>query len=570
MAVYIIIALLAYGLLIAIFSNIAKKRSQETTTDFFVAGRSGSALTILGTTALSIWSALAFYGYGAGIYRAGLGYFSGVAGACVVGFYAPTIMYRLWLLGKQYGYITPSDFMARRYYSQFYGWVVALICVIFVIPYIALQIIGVSNGIFIISEKTIPFWVSVAFLTVYIIGHVFEGGSKSILFSDTIAGFVGIGILVISVISMIVNILPGGLPQAAQTVLQNKPELLVHSGAYTSWISDLGLSISAGMSIIAWPHIFVRSYMAKSDYVFKVMALVFPVLELFTFFWFFVEGAYLGPVAFPGLSGKAADDLIPMMALQYTPPIIAVLLVIGVFAFGMSTADSQLLVSSSIIQKDIYESYLSKGKKVDEKQKIKFGKVVLIIMMAIVLLVVKYRPAVLVDYAYKFSAPGFAQLMPAQIGGLYWRRATKEGAISGTLLGIAAVIITLFFYNPVPIVHPILWGLLVNIIAYVLVSFVTPPPPAEIVQEIHGYLDGIFATRNNATSNILLVLIALVIIQGNIIPPYLPNPILFGWMPFQFFNWVLYAIELSILCYFYAKIQIGEGISHNKNQSIVS
>ena len=556
MTIAILSALILYGVLVAYYSRKGAMKTQGSSTEYFVAGRTVGAIALLGTICLSIWSALAFYGYGAGLYRGGIGYFSGVAGACIVGFYAPTIMYRLWLLGKEYGYITPGDFFFHRYPSNFFRFLVSLVCIIFIIPYVALQIIGVSNGIVVTSDGRLGFWLIVGILTVYILGHVLEGGSNSIVFTDTLAGFAGVGIAFITVVTLIITVLgEGGLPYAGKVILESSPQTLEHTGTYASWIGTLGLSISAGMAIIAWPHIFVRSYMAKSDRIFKVMAGAFPILEVFGFGLFAIQGIWLGKVAFPGLEGMAADNLIPMMALKYTPPIIAVLLVVGVFAFGMSTADSQLLVASSILQKDFFEN---KNKKSGDKEKIKFGKIMLLVMMAIVLIVVKYRPAVLVDYAYKFSSPGFAQLMPALIGGLYWKKSTKEGAIIGTLGGLVAVIVTLFFKNPIPLVHPILWGLLVNTILFIIVSLTSKNVDSKPVEEIHDYLEGIFRDRNTTASKWLLFFIALVVIQGNILPPYLPNPILFGWLPFQFLNYILYAIELSILCYHYAKIQIGE------------
>lgn len=557
--------LLLYGIAVAYISRKGAKKTKDSSTEYFVAGRSVGAIAILGTVCLSIWSALAFYGYGAGLYRSGIGYFSGVAGACVVALYAPTVMYRLWLLGKEYNYVTPGDFFIHRYSSNFFRILVALICVVFVIPYIALQVIGVANGVVVTSSGEIGFWLVVAILTVYILGHVLEGGSNSIVFTDTLAGFAGVGIAFLTVVFLVKNILGGDLSYAAQTIMNNSPDTFKHTGVYASWIGTLGLSISAGMSIIAWPHIFVRSYMAKSDKIFKIMAGAFPLLEMFAFGLFAMQGIWLGKVAYPALTGKATDDLIPMLALNYTPAIIACLLVVGVFAFGMSTADSQLLVASSILEKDFGES---RKKKLSEKEKIRFTRIMLIVMMAIVLVVVKYRPALLVDYAYKFSAPGFAQLMPALFGGLYWKRANKEGAIWGTLAGIAAVIFTLFVKNPIPLVHPILWGLMFNVVFFVVVSLMTPAPDEKAVTEIHGYLDKIFVPRNGKASRNLAIVIALIIIQGNILPPYLPNPLVFGWIPFQFLNYFLYAVELSIACYYFAKIQIGEGLTTMENQDV--
>ncbi|MEI3519423.1 MAG: hypothetical protein V8R14_08880 [Clostridia bacterium] len=103
----VIIAIVLYGVFIFWISHKAGDATGSHH-DFAVAGNVGS-IALLGTMCLSIWSALAFFGYGAGLYRDGIGYFAGAVGAFFVGIYAPTIMYRLWLLGKKYNYVSPGD-----------------------------------------------------------------------------------------------------------------------------------------------------------------------------------------------------------------------------------------------------------------------------------------------------------------------------------------------------------------------------------------------------------------------------------------------------------------------------
>ena len=46
--------------------------------------------------------------------------------------------YRLWLLGKEYGFSTPVDFLRSRFYSEFYGILIALVLIIFIVPYVAI------------------------------------------------------------------------------------------------------------------------------------------------------------------------------------------------------------------------------------------------------------------------------------------------------------------------------------------------------------------------------------------------------------------------------------------------
>ncbi|WP_352408647.1 sodium:solute symporter family protein [Lawsonibacter hominis] len=549
----IVAALVLYGVFVFGISVKASKTT-STSTDYLVAGRNVGTITLVATVALSIWSALAFYGYGAGLYRQGIGYWIGAMGACFVGFFAPTIMYRLWLLGKQYGYTTPGDFFMHRYGSRALKLLISAICVVCIVPYISVQISGVANGIVTTTQGKIGFWVCVAVLVVYMYVHVLGGGNKAVVGTDLFAAIVGIAIVILTTIVFIVNICNGSLSAATEKIIADgNIQVLQVTGRYTNWVSSLGLSISAGISIIAWPHIFIRSYMAKSEDVFKVMGTAFPILELISFGCFMIQGIWAGRYAYPALEGAASDSVIPRMALEYAPAILAILLVIGVFAFGLSTADSQLVVASSIVTHDV----VRKEGRQEENTK-RNNAIVLTIFMAAVLVVTYFRPAFLVTYAYSFCAPGFAQMMPALIGGLYWKRGTKQGALAGTIVGMVAVLATLFLSNPIPALDPILWGLILNAVVYVLVSLATAQDE-RAAREINEPLSKFFASRESTGHKVLLVLYVVVFVQCHIVGVNLPQDgFLFGWMPPTVFNYVLSAVELAVLGYFYGKNRLYE------------
>lgn len=548
----VIVAMVLYGVFIFIISHKAGNAT-ENEAEFAVAGRNVGSIALLGTMCLSIWSALAFFGYGAALYRDGIGYFAGAVGAFFVGIYAPTIMYRLWLLGKKYNYVSPGDYFMHRYNSKFLKMLISIILVVCVIPYISVQITGVANGIVTTTEGKIGFWVVVAILTVYIVFHVLKGGNKAVVGTDTFAGFVGVGIAILTTIVLIVAI-PGDLVSAAKEIVKTNPEVLQMTGGYATFTGFFALAISAGMSIIAWPHIFVRSYMAKDEKVFHVMGTAFPILEIIAFGCFLLQGIYAGRVAYPSLDTAESDVVIPMMALNYAPAILVILLVIGVFAFGLSTADSQLVVASTIIDHDMIGD---KGKQNKDGKTRNYVQLSIGILMIIVLIVVKFRPAALVTYAYGFCGPGFAQLMPAMIGGLYWKRATKEGAIAGTLAGAIAVVVTLFIYNPIPSFGPILWGLLINLILFIVVSLCTKQDD-RAAKEINEPLTRFFSTRNTVGYKVCIVLIAAIFVQLIVVSPYLPGTILFGWCPLPLFNYIIGAIELAVVGFFFAKNRLYE------------
>ena len=549
----IIAALVIYGIFVAVIS-VKATQTTSTSGDYLVAGRNVGAITLLATVTLSIWSALSFYGYGASLYRDGIGYWIGAMGACFVGFFAPTIMYRLWLLGKQYGYTTPGDFFMHRYKSKALKFVISVICFICIIPYISVQVSGVANGIVTTTEGRIGFWICVAILVVYMYVHVLGGGNKAVVGTDLFAAIVGIGIVLLSTVVFIANVCDGGLTGAVEKIIADgNGQVFTVTGRYANWVSSLGLSLSAGISIIAWPHIFIRSYMAKSEDVFKLMGIAFPILEMVCYICFMIQGMYAGRAAYPSLEKAASDNVIPMLALEYTPAILAILLVIGVFAFGLSTADSQLVVASSIVTHDIVRK--EGEEETDTKRK---NAICLTVIMVAVLIVTYFRPAFLVTYAYSFCAPGFAQMMPAMIGGLYWKRGTKEGAVVGTVAGMIAVLVTLFGVNPVSAVDPILWGLIINTILYVVVSLATKQDD-RAVREINEPLTKYFASRENTLHKVLLVLYLVVFVQSHIVGVYLPNEtFFFGWMPPTVLNYALSAIELAVLGYLYGRNRLFE------------
>ena len=551
----VIIALVVYGIFVFVISARATKKTGSSSGEYLVAGRSVGTITLIATLALSIWSALAFYGYGAGLYRSGIGYWIGAMGACFVGFFAPNVMYRLWMLGKEYNYQTPGDFFNHRYNSRAYTLLVSIILVVCTIPYISVQITGVANGISTTTEGNIGFWVAVFILIAYMYLHVLGGGNKAVVGTDLFAAIVGMAIAIITTIVFIKVAAGGGLTAAAEKIIADgNRDVLFVTGDYRNWVYSLGLSISAGISIIVWPHIFIRSFMAKGEQNFRVMAAAFPILELIAFGCFLLQGIYAGRYAYPALEGAASDNVIPTIALNYAPWILCVFLVIGVFAFGLSTADSQLVVASSIVTNDM----LRKDTTTEEDNIKKKNAIILTIIMAIVVVVTYFRPPFLVTYAYGFCAPGFAQLMPAVFGGLYWNRGNKQGAIVGTIGGMAAVLITMFGANPIPLLQPILWGLIVNTILYVIVSLATQPDQRAI-DEIVVPQRNFFASRNTKGHIVLLVLYAVVFVQAHIVGPVLPSDTLvFGWMAPTLFNYVLCAFELCVLGILYGRNRLYE------------
>ncbi|WHY72674.1 sodium:solute symporter family protein [Fictibacillus enclensis] len=494
-SVWIIIGVLVYSAFILYHGMKSFKETSKSSESFFSADRGVNPFVLLATTAISVFSALAFYGVPAAIYREGIGYFSNTGGM-IAGLLFVVIGYRLWILGREYGFVTPVDYLRARYNSEGYGLLVSIVLILFIIPYVAMQLIAIGDATALTTGGMLPYIVAVAIATVVVSFHIIGGGMKSVAWMDAFHFMLGIGTLIILVTYLTLTYFPdGGLAQAVAKIKAD-PELAGvlsfpgPNGTY-NWKGSLSNVLTGAVATVVWPHIFMRTYIAANKDTFRTMSWSLPLAYVFVYFFIVVIGAILAP-AILGAGVDNTDSIVSVLSTQYAPPFISFISLLCLFAFGVSTADSLLLSASAIGSRDIYVRYAYelKGKNADSKKVVYFGRVLLLILMVLTLVVVTLKPAYIVDYAYSLSSPFFAQILPATVGGLFWKRGTKEGAYAGTIFGLFITTLFTFFIAPPYGFSPLVWALLVNVIAYVGVSFVTKPS-AEAVNKYIVRVDSI-------------------------------------------------------------------------------
>lgn len=496
--VLIIMGILLYSGFLIWHGFRSFKATSKSSEAFFTADRGVSPFVLLATTAISVFSALAFYGVPAAIYREGIGYFSNTGGM-IAGLLFVIIGYRLWLLGKEYGFLTPVDYLRSRYYSEGFGILVASVLILFIIPYVAMQLIAIGDAASVTTSGMMPYIIAVALATVVVSLHIIGGGMHSVAWMDTFHFILGIGTLIVLVVYFTVTYFPdGGLAQAVQTIMSNPDtaSILSHPGPNGTfgWQGTLSNVLTGAVATVVWPHIFMRTFIASNKDTFRTMAWSLPIAYVFVYFFIVVIGAIIAP-AILGANFENSENIISILSTEYAPPIISFISLLCLFAFGVSTADSMLLSASAIGSRDIFvrHAYELKGKSVDSRKVVYFGRVLLVILMVLTLIVVAFRPAYIVDYAYKLSSPFFAQILPATVFGLFWKRGTREGAFAGTILGLVVTTIFTFFITPPLGFSALVWALLVNVIAYVGVSLVTKVPE-EVVNKYIVRVDSIINT----------------------------------------------------------------------------
>lgn len=495
--VWIILGIIAYAIFMVChgFSNF--KQTSKSAESFFNADRGVSSFVLVCTTAISVYSGLSYYGYPSSTYTNGIGYVA-AAGCAVSGLLFCLMGYRIWILGRKYGFQTPADYLRARYYSEEFGLFVAVLLVIFIVPYVAVQLMTIGSGITVTTKGMFPYLPAVLLGTVCVSLHIIGGGMKSVAWLDTFHAILGVAAVYIVVVYLVHRFFPdGGLVEAAKIVASNPKTAPILStpgpnGVY-DWKGLLNQSLTAAVATIVWPHIFMRCYIAKGTKNFKVMAWALPLAYIIPVFGLVIIGSLIGPAVL-GSGFADPDSLLPTLVTQYCPPFIAFVSVLCLFAFSVSTADSLLLSASALASRDIYvrHFYELRGKKADSRQTVYFGRVILVVLMVACIIITATKSTYITDYAYRLSSPFFAMILPCTIGGLFWKRGTKEGAIVGTVTGVIVTLLFTFFITPPMGFSALLWGLAVNTFLFVGVSLVTKVPE-EIVDKYIISVDDIIS-----------------------------------------------------------------------------
>lgn len=223
----------------------------------------------------------------------------------------------------------------------------------------------------------------------------------------------------------------GKVPDA-QKLLDKERELGIPP---ITFLTYLFIPLSVGM----FPHLFQHWLTAKSAKAFRLTVIAHPLCIMIVWVPCVLIGAWASGILPPGLPPAAV--LSNMLATLISNPVLTGLLTAGVLAAIMSSLDSQFLCLGTIFTNDIVLHKAGKDKYSDE-QIVKIARLFIIAIVALTYaLAMALKDANVFDLAvWCFS--GFGALFPVVFAALYWKRATKEGAIASIL----AATVTWFYY----------------------------------------------------------------------------------------------------------------------------
>lgn len=453
---------------------------------FFLANRGVSSVLLPLTMIAAMQSTFAFLGAPGMYYTHGIGFIVIVLSQAWVALMVIHFGHRIWQLGKKYGYLTIGDFFKDRYDSNFLKVFASAVSILMTVVFLAMQYVGSARAISGVSGEQISYLFALVVIAVFSLIYVITGGAKSVVLTDAIQAIILLSGIVIAAYIAIVPV--GGISALFSKIAETAPELLSRpgpKGLYNdkNWVMQF---ILLPFGIWLCPHVWVRSLMAKDEKAISTSAMAVPISQIVIFA---TSGLFIG------LSGhlllqnlEVPDNVVPVLMNQYTNWFVASLVMAASIAAGMSTINSMILVCSQMFTQDIIIPFMRR--KLREEENLLISRIVTLVIVVLGTLIAYKPPALLVSVVIDVAYTGLAQMAPAFILGLYWKRCNRTGATFGMVAGIVILFLTrIFRINPLG--YPgFLWAILVNLVLTVGLSLMTEKPSIEKVDKIIGYFEG--------------------------------------------------------------------------------
>jgi solute:Na+ symporter, SSS family len=197
-----------------------------------------------------------------------------------------------------------------------------------------------------------------------------------------------------------------------------------------------------------------------------------------------LAGALVGTAARVILPGIQSDNAFARITTEALPAGITGLVLAAALAAVMSTASAGLLASSTILANDVYAGFIAR----DDHNKVLVNRVTTLLVGIVVLVISLIVRDVVGALTVAYDLLSGALFVPI-VGALFWRRATAAGALASMAAGSVVVVIFMavdgLFANT-----PIIWGMLASLVAFVVVSLLTPKPTEERMRTWEQRLTG--------------------------------------------------------------------------------
>ena len=492
-----IIATIVIYLVGMLLVGFVYSKSNEDSSDFYLGGRTmGPLVTAMSAEAsdMSSWLLMGM---------PGLAYLTGIAspGWTAIGLAVGTwlnwliVARRLRRYSANLDAITVPQFLSLRFHDQrnLLNALGAVIIIVFFIPYTASGF--AACGKLFNSLFGVDYMAAMVLSAVVIVGYTIMGGFRAVSTTDLIQSVV-MSMALIAVLVYGVNVaggwdvvldnarsLPGYLTMAAS-----------HNAADNTATSysllDIASTLAWGLGYFGMPHILLRFMAIEEE---KKLALSRRVATT----WVVIS---MGVAVFIGVVGNGmtkagameqlsdAETIIVQIANLiscYGVPaaLLAGVILAGILAATMSTADSQLLAASSSVSQNLAVEFFHL--KISGKKSVLVARSTMVVISLIAAFLAR-DPDSSVFRVVSFAWAGFgAAFGPVVLFALFWKRSNKWGALAGMVTGGVMVFVWKYLVAPMGgalAIYELLPAFLCACVAIVMVSLLTPAPEQSILE----------------------------------------------------------------------------------------
>ncbi len=476
-AVYLVVVLA-----IGIYFYVKGKKTENGEKDYFLGGRGMNGWVAALSAGASDMSAWVLMGLPGSIYMWGMGQVW-ISVGLVIG----TILAWIFVAPKLRRYsitandsITIPQFLTNRFKET--NPALQIICaIIFLVAYCvyaASSIVACGtlfNTVFGLKNE-----IAMIGATVIILVYTFLGGFNAVCCAVFFQGMLMLlALMAAPIVAVFAMKAPDFAPAAAVVTSENYYNLL--SSGKLDWksISDILSGLGWGLGYFGMPHILIRYMSIKSEKEMKKSRIIGSA-------WTTIIVIMASLVALAGheflgsyLEESQRSLVFITMVRGLFPALLAGILLSAILAASMSTADSQLLASSSAFASDIYKPVFRKN--ASDKEMLLAGRIA-VAAISVVALFIAMNPncggiMALVENAWGAFGASFG---PVIILALYWKRLNYQGAIAGIVAGFGVDALWLAFLSAKTNIYEIIPGFIAGLIAAVIVTLCTKAPSKEV------------------------------------------------------------------------------------------
>ena len=506
----ILIAMVCYMAVVIGIGIYFAKRSNQSSEDYFLGGRSlGPWVTAMSAEAsdMSGWLLMGL---------PGVAYWCGLSDAAWTSIGLALGTYINWLLVakrlRRYSAvagdaITLPDFFSNRFHEK--KKVIMTLSALFILIFFTVY----ASSCFVTCGKLFSTLFGASYQSMMIAGalfvviYTFLGGFLAESASDFMQAVVMI--FALTVILITGTLAAGGL-QAVVDNAKNIPGFFTFFGIASPSVDANGIqqvangapvfgeagsygfltiisTLSWGLGYFGMPQVLLR-FMAirKTDELVRArrIATVWVVISLTAAVLIGLMGRAMFPVHETLNTASGAENVFIVLSRHLLPPLLAGLVMAGILAATISSSDSYLLIAASAVSLNIFKSILKKD--ASDKQVMTMSRVILL-LIAVVGVVIAMDENSVIFTIVSFAWAGFGAVFgPIMLFSLFWKRTTQAGAVAGMVTGGVVVFLWKLVLKPLGGVfgiYELFPAFVLSCLVILVVSLLTPVPSAQIQQE---------------------------------------------------------------------------------------